>query len=1460
MGTQSLSLTGIMDLDNSNKVISPGNHKRARNIVWRGVAGNMRAENAPGARNIPNTLPAGYNECIGLKYFEVIHQLVYFNYNSNGNHGIYIYDSLTGTISTLIQTGVSTVGDPLAFNLDTTITSIDIIFGDPAAGNLLFYVDCLGRPTKINMGRYLAGTYPAVERSFIDLAKAPPQMPLKCVYENEEGNSSVTTTALNVLKTNTTPLFTGGTSDLVVFTSFSASLFSSNSSKTQFTYTGGPTTVFTFAIVLAISYNQPGITTGVVLKNGTAIPGTARSYYVGYNYSTNFNQSVSVSLTTGDVISIQFTTTVAPTYTAQFFLTQTGSLLGTYQAASSSAAITVNNLRNSLFQFKYRFVYDDNEKSVWSSASIVPLPNQSYDTLTNNDYTLNSRISLFMSTGDITVKKIEVAMRQVKDGTVSDYYLVESLDKTTLLIPDNDIYWYKFYNGDNYTPIDIKESILLQSLVPQKAGCQAMLNGNTPAYANITEGYDPIVANMSVLAPADRGATYFFDYNGLLFFATVSGIDSGAQGTIMKVYLYGTGTNSGGSVVTLNNSAAYFNINAVNGSGTPIGISYLNSTDSTTVAAILAAVSAALVTNGFTQVSLVGNILTMSYPTAITLYSSGTGTTGTGFKSPTNALGAKFSYAYQSRQTIGVMYFDEKGRTNGTMISTGSKFQTAVDDGNQNMSPQLLINHRPPTWAKWFQVVRTANLSYNKMLNWVSNGAFSDYAANMLGVRYAYLEIDNIFQYNELISSTSGTVSYSFSPGDRVRIKQGFTADGSPTTLTTTYDYEILGTVNSIVVNGITKVGNFIKIYYPTADVDSYLRFDGEPNFQAYQLFIYNYAQHTGSSNDIYFEFGKCFGIGNPGTVNAFHIGLEQTQSVDLLTPAQITISNGDFFARKRKVPIMQTYKLTATAVSNGFVYVSPPLTVVGSPIVNTIYTVQNSALQQSNTLLGSYTSGDNFFLNNTANALTLRVRCKIPVTVNGPTATGLIFQSINSGGTFDETIALTPTSNVNNAAYDFEVDTTFIVKGNCRGHFVIVNQGQVVNQNVVAFEITLDVINYVTIPIIESSFNDVYNLDKNSNGRPSLVDVNAKQTTYSTLFRYAQPYQLGTNINQTNMFYDLNYDEFTKDFGAVIRMHVSERSVRIYQQRKVGVIGVYQKFIKNNTGNNQLIVADTIITPNNINYYDGATGIGNSPDSLCSNGYVDYFFDDVKGFWNRLSQDGIIQINEKYLAQYYLPPIIKQYATPVARPNGGVQKILAAFNPFEGECVGVFQSGTGYTGDVLTFNEKRNSFATFFDYQPDKIGCVNNDIVSFKNGQLYIHDDNGSSRNFYGVGSYPSVDLVFNENSVVKKDFGSIGYVAPQQSDNLTLPMVPIWEAPTIGDVETSLGLLSNLVYGDFDNREDYYYAAFWGASIGGQYGIVDGNYLHGLWLRVRLRCATYGPTYLSSPFVNYLLSQKVL
>ena len=1307
MPTQELPFLGQMNLDDPFAVLPQGAHVNASNLIFRGTGSNLQAQNLLGTREITAlTLPTGTNVCIGRKYDAVRNRVFYFNYNSLGTHGIYILNG-DETVNTLIQTGTNTTGDPLAFDANVSIDSIDILYGDPVDGDILYYVDSLLRPTKININRYIAGTYNPILRNYIDVAKAPPQMPLKCVYEND-------------------------------------------------------------------------------------------------------------------------------------------------------ATVNTNNVRNSLFQFKYRFVYDDNEKSVWSINSIIPLPNQSmYNasgiplaSISNNDYTQNSRISLFFSTGDVNVKKIEIAARQVKDGATSDYFLIDSLDKSALSIPNNDIYWYKFYNGDTYASIDIKESILLQSLVPQTAGCGALLNGNVTAYGNITEGYNAV--NSSIGVNLISSAPYFFDYNGLLFFATVNGVDSGSQGTTLKIYLYGTGTNTSGTVTTLNNGAANFVINAVNGSGTSIGTTYNNATDSVTVSAVLTAISASLVTNGFTQVSLVGNILTMSYPTAITLYSSGTSTTGVGSESPDNAKGVTFAYPPKSNYTTGLMYFDAAGRTNGATVPLSGSFNTSSNDMSVVGHPQLQISHRPPIWATSYSVVRSRNLTYNKRLTWVTNGAYADSNANILGIQYAYLEIDNISEYNNLIQATQGVVGYTFAKGDRVRIYNRFDSTGTSAVIGSVYDYEIVGTVNSVIINGITKVGNFLQIYYPTADITSNFKFDGTPDYLAYQIIIYSIASHSNTNNEVYFEFGKMFGIGNAGTVNAYHIGQEQTQTSNLATPALIGIGNGDFFNRVRSVPIGQTYTYTATGFGNGFVYIAPQLTLTGSTFTNSLYTVQNSILDQSNTLYpADYSSAKAFFLNlSSSQSVTVRVRASIPITVDLPTSTAVLLQAVNSGGTYNLVTAVAPVSMVVNTAYNITVDSTIIVQPLGHLHFIIQNTSQIVNQRVSGFTITVDVINNVTIPIVESSFSDVYSLVTNSNGRPTLVDVNAKQTTYSTLFRYSQPYQLGTNINGTNMFYDLNSDEFTKDFGDIVRLKVHERELRVYQKIRVGVVGIYAKFIKDQTGTNSLVTSDTIITKNNINYYVGDNGLS-IPSALVSEGNVDYFPSVNKGEIIRLSQDGMTSISSLYKVKSWSGVNVQKFSTDSTYTYGGKARIVGTYNYIKdrhGEVIFCLQGASDKTPYTISFDEDRNEFSSFYDFHPDQILCAGNKLITWLNGRIYVHDNSSAYNTFYGT-SYPSkIELVCNKGGQFKKDFTYITYIAPSTQ---------VWTAANIGDVATSIGQQSSLVASDFDWREGRFDAPFMRDNNGAN-GVIDGDYLKGEWIFVRLQLTSSTLATLNSASISFLESPK--
>ena len=291
----------------------------------------------------------------------------------------------------------------------------------------------------------------------------------------------------------------------------------------------------------------------------------------------------------------------------------------------NDTTITINNLRNKLFQFCYRYVYDNNEKSVWSSKSIVPLPQQTSLSLTDNTASNNARISVNFSTGGPDIKAIEISFRETTNGITSDWYLIKSFDKDSLVIADYDIYNFKFYNDSIYEQLDIIETTQLQDWVPQRANASELANGNVLLYAGILEGYDKTKMSLGVSQTTGETA-FYYEQAGLLFFATVNGNDSG-RGTVMNIYLYGTGTNGlDGNVTTLNNATGGYYINSFSSNlATDLSVSYSISTIASThtVSSILNGISAAMVLKGYTQVgAIVGNKLTMSFASGFVLTSS----------------------------------------------------------------------------------------------------------------------------------------------------------------------------------------------------------------------------------------------------------------------------------------------------------------------------------------------------------------------------------------------------------------------------------------------------------------------------------------------------------------------------------------------------------------------------------------------------------------------------------------------------------------------------------------------------------------------------------------------------------------------------------------------------------------------------------------------------------------------
>ena len=152
----------------------------------------------------------------------------------------------------------------------------------------------------------------------------------------------------------------------------------------------------------------------------------------------------------------------------------------------------INNLIGKRFKVKYRYVYDDLEKSVTSAQAELCLPRDYANQAVETNPTKNSSILIVFNSGPKNVTKIELLAAQSNGVDWTDFFLIKVIDKTAQGIFDNATIQYNFLNDQAYNQIDIKESIQPFDLVPQKSYTQTLPNGNVLTYASITEGYNKV--------------------------------------------------------------------------------------------------------------------------------------------------------------------------------------------------------------------------------------------------------------------------------------------------------------------------------------------------------------------------------------------------------------------------------------------------------------------------------------------------------------------------------------------------------------------------------------------------------------------------------------------------------------------------------------------------------------------------------------------------------------------------------------------------------------------------------------------------------------------------------------------------------------------------------------------------------------------------------------------------------
>jgi len=240
----------------------------------------------------------------------------------------------------------------------------------------------------------------------------------------------------------------------------------------------------------------------------------------------------------------------------------------------------------------------------------------------------------------------------------------------------------------------------------------------------------------------------------------------------------------------------------------------------------------------------------------------------------------------------------------------------------------------------------------------------------------------------------------------------------------------------------------------------------------------------------------------------------------------------------------------------------------------------------------------------------------------------------------------------------------------------------------------------------------------------------------------YSGLYNSTSGVNELNQF---NAGlSITKDlnpiYGGIQILKARDSDLVTLCEDKCFRILANKDALFNADGNANLLASDRVLgqaVP-----YAGEFGISKNPESFTTYGFRSYFTDKSRGAVLRLSMDGLTEISEAGMSDYFED---KLTATTGA--------ILGSYDESSGSY------NVSFSGDEsVAFKEGTTGWPTRMTFVPEAAISLNNGYYTMKNGELWVHNS-ATRSNFYGVQSNSTVTPIFNDAPSSIKNFKTLSY-----------------------------------------------------------------------------------------------------
>lgn len=262
----------------------------------------------------------------------------------------------------------------------------------------------------------------------------------------------------------------------------------------------------------------------------------------------------------------------------------------------------------------------------------------------------------------------------------------------------------------------------------------------------------------------------------------------------------------------------------------------------------------------------------------------------------------------------------------------------------------------------------------------------------------------------------------------------------------------------------------------------------------------------------------------------------------------------------------------------------------------------------------------------------------------------------------------------------------------------------------------------------------------------------------------YSGIFNSRTGVNNTNEF--PVGDDITKAVdpakGTIQKLYAEDTNLIIFQENKVNRALIDKDAIYTAEGGG-VPVSQLNLVIGQIVPYAGEYGISQNPESFAVYGYRKYFTDKRRNVVLRLSRDGITEISNYGMRDYFRDEFNSIDA------SAGPGRIIGGWDMHSKQYVISTRQNINSNINAfktLSFDESVLGWTSFYSYDPDKIFSLRNSYYTLKDNKLYKHyslvDSNNTLVNrgrFYEKDNNSTITFVFNPNVSLVKNFKTVNY-----------------------------------------------------------------------------------------------------